>query len=920
MASKTYHVGFSGVIHRLDNLNFDPGGNTYTNWVDLKPYFNQSFNQPSYEYETFMDVMTIPGNKDKVFIVGSVRQYRNYPWRGIAYSTTAGQNTANPNQSFITPGFPGGAVPSHISNYQIATESAFFFYEVWCTDANTVYACGDDACVIRSIDGGTNFTLHTIPHALFGQNPGTVRPSATSIHFDTPSDGVVGTAAVGGVPFVFTSTTGNSSCTWLPTAAVPAATGILKGIYKKGKLIVAVGSAKIICSIDGGATWITQYTWSELGYSPYVKNGEHLTWHYEPCSETVYFRATGRRNEIVQTAYRFGSVNSFVDPLTGVTIPFTAPWSVFNGHIYDPTIPSQSNPAKNYAAAHFYRPYEGFLGRTDTEFIGISGIGYRRIDRYLNNAEIPNVDTVPPQNKDESVTAIWTELDPVVYYSIKNCKTGETLYVNVNANTANIASLLGQTVSGITIDGDTSRSCWTVQGPIQCVNEQLSDVNTLSAVTRSGCDDDECNYCYKLIACQPEVGQNGQTYFPSVVVYSNSFDLEDYLYKVFTFSDDIQGICPGKCFYLTKSLVCETTPVVFPSSYSLYDSCEECLPKCPVELNTRSVKPGFYTPGCPPDYTVKTSCMYAEQVYDEMVSIRYGINICCDHDIDRWDIKKQLLDLKALYDECLCVSAICPVCVEPCNVEATISVYEVTPLVPPVDPCNTPSGPVIITLREAPACYVWNFELELTASYGYMTDITINDTVYDLTTLVTAPFTTAIFPVQLVSALNSFGIACSGAYWTYPFGPLIINEIIGTVSNASFEIVPAIGLPSVFEQAPSLTECLPLPEVPCYSVSYQIDTISGCNIGNITLFDGTTTTTYVPPSPVSLNDGGAITSYLTGLGYDVTSVTGGLGLLQLTFGDGSIPVALVPTCTVFPPSNLPPLGFYFVSGSPETCL
>jgi hypothetical protein len=112
-----------------------------------------------------------------------------------------------------------------------------------------------------------------------------------------------------------------------------------------------------------------------------------------------------------------------------------------------------------------------------------------------------------------------------------------------------------------------------------------------------------------------------------------------------------------------------------------------------LEPKPRAVKPGFYTPGCPPEYTVKTSSMYAEQVYDEMVSIRYGINICCDHDIDKWDIKKQLLEFKAIYDDCACETTLnpCPTCVPPCNVTAEATSYVIYEPPPPPPPCLLPT-------------------------------------------------------------------------------------------------------------------------------------------------------------------------------------------------------------------------------------
>ncbi len=918
MASKTYHVGLSGTIHRLDNLNFDPGGNTYTNWVNLTPNLLSSLNLPSQAREFLRDVMTIPGNKDKVFIVGTVQSLTG-AFRGIVYSTNAGT-------TFITPGFPGGSVTNHINNWWVLTnnELPFNYYEVWCTDANTVYACGDDAAIIRSLDGGSTFILKDIPHALFGQSAGTLRPSATSIHFDTPNDGVVGTSSIGGLPYVFTTTTGSGACTWLPTAAVPAQTGTLKGIYKKEKLIVAVGSAKIICSLDGGSTWSTQYTWSELGNFPYEKNGEHLTWYYESCNQILYFRATGRRNEIVQAAYKFGSVNSFINISTGFPVSIASAWSIFNSHVYDVTPPSTSNPSEDYYAAHFFKPFEGFLGRTEVDINSSGALGYRRVDWYLNNSEIPNVDQVPPQAKDERLMAIWTEIDPVVYYSIQKCGTEEILYFPVGTDTANVSSLVGETVSNVIIDGEVDSSCWTVDGPITCSQEILSDVNTLSVVTRNGCTDPFCVDCYKLIACQPEIGQDGQSYFPSVIVYSNTpgFDLEDYLFQVFTFNNDIQGICPGKCFYLTKSSSCNTPPVAFPTSYSIYDNCEDCIPQCPVELNTRSVKPGFYTPGCPPDYTVKTSCMYAEQVYDEMVAIRYGITICCDHDIDRWDIKKQLLDLKALYDECLCVSAICPVCVEPCNLEVNLSIYIPVTLDPPVDPCNPPSGPIVIDLGTVGLCYFFPLKDNAPIAFSYLESVTLGGVTYDLTSVLTTPLNSPLFSSAFIAAVQTIGVTSTGTFLGSVGEVAEGLYIYGFTGNLTqITIVDVYDLTTVTSVIVA-TEipCEPSPDVECYAAPYLLGSAVPGVLNTITIYDGTASIVYnIAPLAISTTFTGLVPSlvtYLQSQGYDcdcaVIQIAGPFSyVLTLKNFTGGVPVALYPQ---FPGLPLPPVpneGYYF---------
>jgi hypothetical protein len=93
-------------------------------------------------------------------------------------------------------------------------------------------------------------------------------------------------------------------------------------------------------------------------------------------------------------------------------------------------------------------------------------------------------------------------------------------------------------------------------------------------------------------------------------------------------------------------------------------NCAACLPQppapIPFTLHPRKIKPGYDTPGCDPEYTQKVTCTFGEQVYDEMVKSRYGVTICCDHDLQKWNIKKQLLDLRAIYDPSLCKNLIPP--------------------------------------------------------------------------------------------------------------------------------------------------------------------------------------------------------------------------------------------------------------------
>jgi len=111
-----------------------------------------------------------------------------------------------------------------------------------------------------------------------------------------------------------------------------------------------------------------------------------------------------------------------------------------------------------------------------------------------------------------------------------------------------------------------------------------------------------------------------------------------------------------------------------------HTTCEKCLPPPPaptpeLEIRNRTVKPGYQTKGCPPEYVDKVSCKFAEAMYQEAVSIRYGIEFCCEHAINqsKWAIKKEILDLKMILDpEACCVPT--EECCVPDNVEAVLRV------------------------------------------------------------------------------------------------------------------------------------------------------------------------------------------------------------------------------------------------------
>jgi hypothetical protein len=66
------------------------------------------------------------------------------------------------------------------------------------------------------------------------------------------------------------------------------------------------------------------------------------------------------------------------------------------------------------------------------------------------------------------------------------------------------------------------------------------------------------------------------------------------------------------------------------------------------------------------EYIERVNCTFASQVYNQMIITRYGVTVCCDNDLDQWDIKKQVLDFELAADKickkpCLPCTPFCPV-------------------------------------------------------------------------------------------------------------------------------------------------------------------------------------------------------------------------------------------------------------------
>lgn len=178
-----------------------------------------------------------------------------------------------------------------------------------------------------------------------------------------------------------------------------------------------------------------------------------------------------------------------------------------------------------------------------------------------------------------------------------------------------------------------------------------------------GCCEDCTRVCYLLTSCNAPI---------EPVVVCN--DLSRYVGQVI----QITG-CGDICWQVSISDTCDSD-IKFGGDIIVYENCEECLPPVPpppppYELHLRKIKPGYNSPNScyTTEYIEKINCGFAQQVYNAMLVKRYGITVCCEEDLNTWDIKKQLMDLDILKDPSMCKSTLCD-CKAPCLISAVVTV------------------------------------------------------------------------------------------------------------------------------------------------------------------------------------------------------------------------------------------------------
>jgi hypothetical protein len=152
-------------------------------------------------------------------------------------------------------------------------------------------------------------------------------------------------------------------------------------------------------------------------------------------------------------------------------------------------------------------------------------------------------------------------------------------------------------------------------------------------------------------------------------------DLSAYVGQVVTLLN-----CPDICWTVSESPEIITNPQLVHVTASHID-CKECIQPAPEPVRPvykfKSITPGYDTPGCSPEKFEKIVCDFSEAMYRQIMVDAYGITPCCGEDDIKYEIKYELIKLKAIQDpDYNCLKS--PSC------ECTTSTYGLTPCEPTV--------------------------------------------------------------------------------------------------------------------------------------------------------------------------------------------------------------------------------------------
>jgi hypothetical protein len=463
----------------------------------------------------------------------------------------------------------------------------------------------------------------------------------------------------------------------LPTCPACAPTVIpVYSIHFVTPLIGIVGTPQnVVGTIDGGITWIVLNGGSVL--TPISGNifdivGIHMSADFQ----TIVACGTGRMMQSLDAGSTFNEVYDW--QRMGLHLTWINDLELWGFGRNDRIIKSVDGGATwitlfpdvgggpYHRAGHFYQGPNGYFS-TDSDILTTN-----------NGATSGTFSETSPHG----VEAVWTFFNVPVCYRLVDCKGVLAPIITVS----DLSGIVGQVVqicynpcfpSDCPCDTPVD-ACWLVEISPTCQGA-LADGEIFIMATYPDCI--TClPHCYLLRDCE---GLK-----PDIITGNN---LSQYVGQVI----QLEG-CGNTCWQVIISQTCDNCIPLSAITNSFQD-CATCLPPPPspppLELNPRRIKPGYTTPGCPPEYTEKVNCAFMDAMYDNLLARRYGIDSCCEADEQKWTLKKELLDLKALYDPSLCKSSLVDCC-PPCRIVAEIEVFAPIQCAPPTNVTVQLGGPV----------------------------------------------------------------------------------------------------------------------------------------------------------------------------------------------------------------------------------
>lgn len=238
-------------------------------------------------------------------------------------------------------------------------------------------------------------------------------------------------------------------------------------------------------------------------------------------------------------------------------------------------------------------------------------------------------------------------------YMLNDC-TGATLGVAID-NT--IEPYLNNTLK---VDVSGTSICYSISNLPDCPGDEITIGDLIIEDTYGTCQ--ECLdsiESYNLYPCD-------STYLrPILGVPLSEYNLFEYIGKVIRINGNAD---------LLYTVELGTTLVPGQITINQIDIMPDGCPMCDPEQRYQEPNINF---NCDIKTVINTKCTFADSVYAVFKQMRYGIQTCCEYDLDKADMRNMLLDFRSLKDPELCNDLDIPsqeCCPQPCFVTAMIQI------------------------------------------------------------------------------------------------------------------------------------------------------------------------------------------------------------------------------------------------------